>query len=271
MKYKSILAAISLAGILFAPEPGRAQFADAVVDYDHGVGFATEFSPPNIGYTNPVVALGQPNRDTDFGAVTPFNPPFARSELVSLGVGGSLTVSFLTPVLNGAGNPYGLDFIIYGSAGFVDVDYPNGHTDGLASMFGDNQGLTRVSVSADGINFYTLNPALAPVVDGLFPTDGAGTFGLPVNPLLTSADLANLSFAQLRALYAGSAGGTGYDLAWAVDGANLPVNLTSISQVRVDVLSGRAEIDGFAVVPEPASWTLALAGFGLLALRRRVR
>ena len=70
---------------------------------------------------------------------------------------------------------------------------------------------------------------------GLFPTDGSGIFGLPVNPALGPGDLANLSLAQIRALYAGSAGGTGYDLAWAVDINNLPVNLASISQIRVEV------------------------------------
>jgi hypothetical protein len=108
-------------------------------------------------------------------------------------------------------------------------------------------------------------------VDGLFPTDGSGTFGLPVNPALSQSDFANLTFTQLRALYGGSAGGTGYDLDWALDSNNQPVNLSSITEIRVDVLSGRSEIDGFAaVVPEPATCTLALAGLALLWRRRYV-
>lgn len=242
--------------------------ADAVVDYQPGTGFATEFGS-GLGYTNAPVALGAPNRATAFDPVTPFNPPFSREEIVSLGVGGSLTVRFDAPLFNSPVNPFGLDFIIYGSTGFIDVDYPNGLTDDAAGTFGQNAGVTRVSVSSgDGI-FYLLNPLLAPVVDGLFPTDGAGNFGQPLNPALTSGDFANRSLAEIRSLYAGSAGGTAYDLDWAVDGSGAAVNLTSISLIRVEVLSGRAEIDGFAVVPEPSTWALGALGLGVLAWRRR--
>jgi hypothetical protein len=262
---KKVRLVLALASSFVASTTFAGIFADNVVSYSSGTGFAA-------GYTNPAVALGQPNPNTPFGPVMPFNPPFASSEMVSLGVNGSLTVSFLTPILNNPSNPFGLDFIIYGSAGFVDNDYPNSVTDPLASMFSNNTGATRVSVSSDGINFFTLNPSLAPVVDGLFPTDGAGTFGLPVNPLLGPGDLGNLTLAQLRALYGGSAGGTGFDLAWAVDNSNQPVNLPSITQIRVDVLSGRSEIDGFAaVVPEPTIWTFALMSVAFLYRRRALR
>ncbi|MDZ4818505.1 MAG: hypothetical protein SGJ20_05975 [Planctomycetota bacterium] len=246
-------------------------YAGQIVNYDPGTGYATEFST-GLGYVVPTAALGQPQRDTPFGAVTPFNPPYSRNDLVSLGVNGTLTVSFDSPIFNDAANLFGLDFIIYGSAGFIDANYPNGQTDGGASMFGQNPGITRVSVSTgDGI-FYTLNPLYAPVVDGLYPTDGAGIFGLPVNSSLRQRDFANKSMAEIRTLYAGSAGGTGYDLSHAIDANGNSVNLSSVSMVRVDVLSGRAEIDAFAVVPEPAAW--AIGGLGLVlvwAARRRSR
>jgi hypothetical protein len=244
------------------------QFAAAVAAYSPGTGFATEFGT-GLGYTNAAAALGQPNVNTSFGPVSPFNPPFDRADLVSLGTNGSLVVQFLDPILNDPANPFGLDFIIYGSAGFIDVDYPNGLTDGAASTFGANAGQTRVSVSADGVSFFTLNPALAPTVDSLWPTDGAGAFGVPVNPALTPADFANKSLAQVRGLYGGGAGGTGYDLAWALDVSNDPVHLASISFIRVEVLSGRAEIDGFAaVVPEPGTLAVALIGIAVAALCR---
>jgi hypothetical protein len=259
------LVVLALAGALvmvYPPRPCLADnFASGVEEYESGTGFAVEFGT-GLGYTNPLAALGQPNRDTGFGPVTPFNPPFERSELVSLGTNGSLTVRFDNPLVNDAAHPFGLDFVIYGSAGFIDADYPNGRTDASGSLFGFNPGQTRVWVSAGDGNFFQLNPLFAPVADGLFPTDGAGVFGLPVNPALTSADFANRSLAEIRALYGGGAGGTAFDLAWAVDGAGNPVNLASVSLVRVDVLNGRAEIDGFAaVVPEPGAW--ALIGLGL--------
>jgi hypothetical protein len=265
------LSVLALASVFLASRslPAGAASADAVVAYNPGSGYATEFGT-GIGYTNPAVVLGQPNRDTAFGPVTPFNPPFSRNEIVSLGTNGSLVVRFDTPIQNDPMHAFGLDFIIYGSTGFIDSDFPNGRTDGSASVFGNNLGMTRVSVSSgDGI-FYTLNPLFAPTVDTFYPTDGQGTFGLPVDPALTPADFANRTLAEIRSLYGGSAGGAGYDLSWAIDGSGQPVNLSTISFVRIDVLSGRAEIDGFAVVPEPSTW--ALGGLGLVmfwSLRRR--
>ena len=246
-----------------------AGYADGVVNYNPGTGYATEFGT-GIGYTDPLVALGAPQTTTPFGDVTPFNPPYSRLDLVSIGAGGSLTLQFNTPILNDPLHLFGLDFIIYGSAGFIDVDYPNGRTDATAGMFGANPGVTRVSVSSgDGI-FHILNPLLAPTVDNLFPTDGAGIPGVPVNPTLTGGDFANRSLAEIRSFYGGGAGGTAYDIAWAVDGNGQSVSLSRISQVRIDVVSGRAEIDALAVVvPEPSTW--GLIGMGVLMFGLKLR
>ena len=265
------LLALAFASTCFTLAGHAASFASAVEHYDPGTGFATEFGS-GLGYTNAAAALGEPNRQTAFGPVDPFSSAFERSELVSLGTNGSLTVRFANPIRNDASHAFGLDFIIYGSTAFIDNDYPNGVTDSAASTFGHNPGQTRVSVSTgDGV-FYTLNPVLAPVVDGLFPTDGAGTFGLPVDPALAQGDFATRSLAEIRTRYAGSAGGSGYDLAWAVDAQGAPISLPSVSLIRVDVLSGRSEIDGFAMVPEPSTTILlclaALAGWVLPRARR---
>jgi hypothetical protein len=236
-----------------------AAFATSVEFYDPGVGYATEFET-GLGYTDPATVLGAPNPETSFGSVQPFNPPFERRELLSLGVNGALTVGFDTLILNDRSHPFGLDFIVYGSAGFVDVDWPNGHTDEQAGLFGHNTGATRIWVSEDNANFFQLDPLLAATVDGLYPTDGAGTFGLPVDPTLTQADFANKSLAEVRALYGGSAGGAGYDLSWARDDQGSPVVLDSARYVRIEVLSGRAEIDGLAVVPEPSGTAILVTG-----------
>jgi hypothetical protein len=254
--------ALALASAAVVTSLQGAGFADAVVSYVPGSGFAD-------GMDNSASALGAPSVytvDPDWGnsAITPFNAPYLPGQLVSVGSGGSLTVRFNVPIQNDPAHPYGLDFLIHGSTAFMDSDWPNGRTDASASTFGQNRGQTRVWVSADGAQFFQLNPAFAPVVDGLFPSDGEGQNGLPVNPALTAADFANRTLVQVRELYAGSAGGTGYDLAWALDSEGHSVALPEVSYLRVEVLSGRSEIDAFvAAVPEPATgW---LAALGLLA------
>jgi len=265
---KSFVVALALAGALSAPSSVRAQFADAVVSYTSGTGYQP-------GYTTPASSLGEPSRFTPGlfgGPVDPFNTPYLSSQVVSIGSGGWLTVSFNTPILNNAANLYGFDFQIFGNAGFAitNGDYSGGGiTDG--SLFGADAISTRVSVSSDGLNFFTLNPLLAPTVDGLFPTDGNGDFGLPVNPSLSQSDFAGNNLTGIRALYAGSGGGAGFDISWAQDGGGQSVSLSSISYVRVDVLAGNAEIDGLVAVPEPATASLGLVGgLAFLVARRKM-
>lgn len=231
-------------------------FAEAVINYQSGTGFVP-------GYTLAASALGEPSRVTpgEFGGpVEPFNAPYLKEQVVSLGEGGSLTVRLEAPAVNLASNPFGRDFTIFGNAGFVYSDFNAGITDG--SLYGGNGGTTRVSVSGDGATFYTLSTTA--MVDGLYPTDGAGDFSRVVDPSLSAAAFAGKNVDGIRALYAGSGGGTSFDLAWAVDAQNQPVVLDSINYVRVEVLSGVAEIDGFAVVPEPG--TIGLLAVGMLAI-----
>lgn len=257
---------LALAAASVVPLVASAQFADAVVSYTSGAGFQP-------GFNTPASALGEPSRVTPGmfgGPVDPFNSAYLSSQLVSLGVGGSLTVQFNSPILNSPGHAFGLDFNIFGNAGFVitNGDYAGGGiTDG--SLYGADATGTRVSVSADGINFFTLNPALAPLVDSLFPTDGSGNFGQPVNPALNANSFAGLDLFGIRSLYDGSGGGRGFDISWAQDGIGNSVSLASISFVRVDVLGGNAEIDGFAVVPEPGTLSLCALGIGALWFGRR--
>ncbi len=235
------------------PASQAGNFADAVISYNPGVGYATRF-------TNVESVLGEPSRVNPFADPTdPFDPPYGTNQILSLGEGGSLTVQFHTPILNHPNNLFGLDFIILGNSGFIitnDFDLTTHDWVGTPatddSLFGYNTGSTRVSVSKDGQTFYELAPARAPIVDGLFPTDGNGDFNRPVDPTLTQADFAGLTLDQIRALYNGSAGGTAFDISWARDSQGNPVFLPEINYVRVEVLSGKSEIDGFAAVQRPA-------------------
>lgn len=244
-------------------------FADAVVSYTAGTAARADLNLP-------ASALGAPSAITvdplwGNSAVDPFSPPYLASQLVSLGEGGSLTVRFDTPIQNNPGNAFGLDFLIFGSAGFIitNGDYTGGGiTDG--SLFGANPGESRVWVSADNLTFFELNPALALTVDALFPTDGTGDFQTPVNPALTAGSFAGQGLAGIRTLYGGSGGGSGYDLSWARNGLGQSVALSEVSYVRIDVLAGRAEIDALAAVPEPGTWALLLTGASAwLVVRRR--
>jgi hypothetical protein len=88
-------------------------------------------------------------------------------------------------------------------------------------------------------------------LDVLLPTDGAADFSTPAYPELTATDFAGLTLEQIRALYDGSAGGAGYDLAWARDAAGKPVRVNAISYLRIEVLSGKVEVDGFSGVFNP--------------------
>ncbi len=242
------LIVLALASVVLVSN-ASAQYATSVVSYNPGIG-----SSP--GFTNTSAVLGEPSRINPFGEQTDvFDPPYGKSQILSIGEGGSLTVQFAKPILNQPHNRFGIDFIIFGNSGFIitnDFDFNTFNwvgtpaTDG--SLFAQNDGVTRVSVSPDGTNFFQLDPAIAPTVDSLCPTDASGDFHTPADPTLTQADFAGLTLDQIRSLYYGSAGGAGYDIAWARDGSGRPVRLGSISFVRIDVLAGKSEVDGLSAV-----------------------
>lgn len=267
---KRLIAGLALASVILASEAQAASYATSVISYTPGT-----LSGSVAGYTNAPAALGSPATENPAfppftpspTPITPFEAPYTTDQLMAIGAGGSLTVHFADPIRNQAGNPYGLDFLIYGGVSLIDAAWPNGVSDG--TVFGNLGGSTRISVSQDGVTFYQLNPSLAPVTEAGLPTDAAGTFGVPANPALQTAAFNGLSLAQIRALYGGSAGGTGYDLAWALDGDGQSVNLTEASYVKVDVLTGQTKLDAIAAVPEPGVWILGLAGLALLVWRRR--
>jgi hypothetical protein len=260
VRFHSLLAAASLSFVTHS----MAQYADAVAAYAAGAGVG-------VGYNDPAHALGSPTVFIGYQDSDPFNPPYSGDDLVSVGTAGSLTLKFNSPIQNTPGHAFGLDFIIFANSGFQITNgnyFGGGITDG--SLFANNPGDTEVWVSSDDVSYYRLDPTKASVVDGLFPTDSAGDFTRAVNPLLTADDFAGKDMTGIRSLYNGSGGGTGYDIGWAQDGLGQSVFLPSISYVRVDVLSGKSEIDAISAVPEPGTGLLALAGVGLGIWRRRL-
>lgn len=234
-------------------------FADRVASYEPGTGFFVGGSS-GLGYTNANSALGSPSVETpgEFGGpVTPFAPPYLREQLLSIGAGGHLILEFDPPIFNHPANPFGIDLILYGNAGFVitNGNYSGGGiTDG--SFFGQAaDGVSRLSASADGATWHPLDETLSPVADGLFPSDGRGRFGMPLNPSLRPADFAGADLSQIRQLYQNSAGGTGYDLDWAQDADGRPLSWARF--IHIDVLRGKVEIDAASGVL-PAGGTAPL-------------
>ncbi len=229
----------ALAGLLLAAARVQAQFATSVVAYDSGTGFAA-------GFTNASAALGAPAAGA---SVTPFAPPFSKTQIVSLGTNGSLTLQFNPPIIRNPSNPFGVDFQIFGNS-FFGITNGNFSGGGITSgaLGGNNTGQTRVEISGDGTNWFVLNPALAPIVDSAFPTDGSGDPLVPVNPALTTNDFAGLDLSGIHALYNGSAGGSGYQLAWAQDTNGNPANVPIARFVRMSVVSGRSEVDAVSAV-----------------------
>jgi len=227
----------SLAGAILLAARAHAQFATSVVAYDSGTGFAA-------GFTNASAALGTP---TSGSSVTPFAPPFSKTQIVSLGTNGSLTLQFDPPIIRNPSNPFGVDFQIFGNS-FFGITNGNFSGGGITSgaLAGNNTGHTHVEISGDGTNWFTLNPAIAPVVDGAFPTDGSGDPQGPINPALTTNAFAGLSLSGIHSLYNGSAGGSGYQLAWAQDTNGNPVNVPIARFIRMSVQDGRSEVDAVA-------------------------
>ena len=241
-------------------------WADQVVSYDEGSG-------ADVGYTDPLTALGEPSRMTGTApweaAVTPFNGPWLTDQVVSVGGGGHLIVRFDEPISDDPGHLFGVDLIIFGNGFFGDANWPEGEVGGLFE-----EGPFTVSVSADGVDFAALpgthNDALFPMLGyldltgpydpdpGSVPSD----FTRPVDPALTYADFDGSSFDQILALYDGSGGGIPFDLAGT--------GLSEVYYVRIDVLEGATspEFDALAAVPEPTT-ALLLGGLVLAQARRR--
>jgi outer membrane protein assembly factor BamB len=256
--------ALTASDPVFAQDP----WADQVIAYEPGSGAAP-------GYTDPLTVLGPPERYTgELGgwpqAVTPFNPPWGTDELVSLGSGGHLIVRFDEPITDDPGHLFGVDFLLFANAFFIDANFPEGVVGGLFQ-----HGPFAVSVSADGQNFVSLG---GPFYDGLFPTMGyqdtlpqdpnpgsvLTDFTRPVDPRLTLSDLMGRSYAELVALYDGSGGGVPFDIG--------STGLQQAYYVRIDALPGVSglAIDAFAIVPEPSTLlAFCVAGAGLLCRRWR--
>lgn len=242
-------------------------YASRLIEYTPGLGISGMYTDPNT-------ALGAPEQFTGEGVypgiVTMFNAPFGADEIVSIGPGGSLVVAFEHQVRNDSRNPFGIDFLVFGNASFTDQEWPNGIAGGVFSE------PARIRVSQDNITWYDIAGVTA---DNLFPTQGftdtsgpysySADFTKPVNPSLAD-HYVGMSYGELLVAYAGSGGGAGVDLTWAVDAAENPVGLDWIQYVEIwqpETDTWSAEIDALAdVAAVPLPGALWLLGSGLIVI-----
>lgn len=262
-----------LLAVQFCPGLAAAPYATQVISYTQGTGL----TPSEAAFNDPQAALGWPERFSGQGTPYPsvvsmFSPLFNADQAVALGDGGSLVLKFDQPITNDPAHPYGVDFIVFGNAGFILGDFFNLRIASPAELFGDGRG--RIEVSEDGIVFHEIPNIFA---DQLFPTQGyldggpfdpipgsiPADFRKPMNPALTLGDFSGLSYEQALALYDGSGGGLPVDIG--------VIGMNSVSFVRISHSGeGDTEIDAIVVVPEPCSGLLAVL-LAALSISLRIR
>ncbi len=283
------LCALTVVATLTISYPAMGQYAAAVVSYDAGTTPATDYVGSPLSYLPG--ALGAPERFTGEGswpgAVTPFNPPFASDEIVSVGEGGQLTLRLSHYAIPQAGGP---EIGVFTNAGLIDVDYPNGRAATPAGAFGVDSAV--VEVSADGsawvglgeVTFDMPTNGYTDLTLGASSTPGSAASDFQQPFTATLADFDGLAYydaggPDMLDLLAGTGGGTWLDISGT--------GLAQVGYVRFSVADDASgatwlnfEIDavsishaamGAAVVPEPAAIILLGAGLVVLGLRHRTR
>ncbi len=246
-----------------------AQYAAGIISYNAG-------AAPAAGFVTPSTALGSPERITGEGSfpgvVSPFNPPFLTSEIVSVGEGGHITLRLSHYAIPQAGGP---EIGVFENVGLIDTNFPNGVAGSPAATFGIDSAV--VDVSANGTNWVSLgniafdipatgytdvtNPFASTA--GSVPSDFQKPFTGNLNSFdgLRYFDAAN---PDILDLLAGSGGGKWLD----ISGTGLAqvgfvrfsvaddLNATSRLNFELDAVSIAHAALGAAVVPEPPALSL---------------
>ena len=262
--------------LMFVIQVRASDFAVEVVDYEGfaGSGF----------YDDPTSVLGKPTRwiyDTSpeyageiFRCSLAYSAwsldPNGGKLICSISDGAHIVVRFDHKVADDPGNPYGIDFIVFGNTKFEGIGYLDPNTDmeqyylkNPTSAFSEP---VRVSV-AQGPNGPWYAYEDGPYGDSVFPTNAfdwdrnTSNWGdeldwlKPVDPNLGISGFDGLSAADAIDFYDGSAGGTGFDLkdldpnAYAALAVDPDTGQKWIQYVKVDYLPGSGyvgEIDGFS-------------------------
>jgi hypothetical protein len=263
------------------PSGPSSPYAVEVVDYSSPFG-PSPYDDPNAVLGMPATDFYDPMGSWSGGddermvkLVEPaYNVALDRTTklITTLEEGSYITVKFDHPVMDDPDNPYGIDLLVFGNAFYTGSGFVHDETNMNEYMLTGGGFLENVlvSVSQDGENWYPYNNG--PYGDDAFPThaykwDAVNAqwttelmdFTRPVNPDHYGTLLAGgISAADAIALYEGSGGGTGFDL------AESPYEW--IQYVKVEGTSQfGGEIDAFAdVAPEEPTADWDLTGDGII-------
>lgn len=271
-----------MAALLMAGNASADDFATTLVGHSASLDGSGPYNDPNDLLGKPAqYCAGFPGTDH----ISIVESSWGDWYITTFDEGDWAVVKFDHHVTDDPNNPYGLDFIAYGNAFYVGSGYVDDATDhGSYNLTGRIFAEPlKISVSQDGSSWYTYDSG--PYGDSLYPTnpwawdqdlwDSTGNgwtdevendFTLPVDPSLTLADMTAGTSKDAMDLYAGSAGGAGFDLAES--------GYEWIEYIKVEGVSGFAggEIDAFsdvAAVPIPgAVWLLVSGMIGLIGSRK---
>jgi hypothetical protein len=252
------------------PIPQPSDFASKIVSYRGPFG-PSPYDDPNAVIDKPTTWIKQSATETfACSLVYPAwnTAPDDSKLIVTLDTGAEIIVGFDHKVADDPGNPYGIDFIVFGNSSFQcsgwvepDTNMDNFYLKNPTSIQAES---VTVSVAQDPNGpWYTFSKG--PFADGIFPTNSFNwdtdsskwaeelNWLKPVDPNLSVSDFDGLSVAYAIKLYDGSAGGTGFDLQWLE-----PNNYHALA---IDPETGRrwikyikvtsdefGEVDGFADV-----------------------
>jgi len=300
----SVFAAVIGLSSLMPISASAQNYAGSVISSSNlssGILYGTDI----LAYNDPTAVLGQPttldNEISDTYHASMVQGAYGLDEtsgknlLVNFDSSGTgqLTVQMSAPITHTGTTWFNQDFIVFSNGFFPGLSgYASEGTDmstyqiGSGATYGT---LPQVSVSADGVTFYTVNPSSSLEYpenpyhwDGLTAdptTAGWGAlndFTKPVDPSLTAADFAGQTVAYAdNTLYNGSAGGTSYSFFGQTP-------LTTIDYIRFSanatgpggVVDAVVAVGTAAAVPEASTfWSLLLGllGFAMYAIRRNIR